>query len=203
MKDILDSIESSQHCQRNWDLSKNIDPEHIRIFEEVVKNVPSKQNIAYYKVHFITNRNIIEQIYHWTMTESRGDSFDFYNPQVLANLLVAFEDHYDINDTRSAIERNKTTIDYNGYTIHVDRHQAIGIAAGVLAFTANHLGYKTGFCKCFKPEHVNPILNAKYVSLLMGIGIPKTDTPHTQHHYLRNSNLKPIKKANIPIIHLD
>ena len=92
MKDILDAVESSQHCQRNWDLTKDIDPDHIKIFESIVKTVPSKQNIAYYKVHFITNRTIIEKIYMRSMTKKDNSDIDFYNPQILANLLVAFEE---------------------------------------------------------------------------------------------------------------
>ena len=206
MEDFLNAVESSQHCQRNWDLSKEIDPEHIKIFEEVVKNVPSKQNIAYYKVHFITNRNIIEEIYQWTMTERSKDT-DFYNPQVLANLLVAFEAHWDISkDGRGQriVERTIKTIDYNGYTINVDRHQSIGIASGLLALTANYLGYKTGFCRCFKQDPVNNIIKSENnIDMLLGIGYPKNDKPHTVHHMLSMANVKPIPKTEIPVIYLD
>jgi nitroreductase len=206
MKDFLSAIESSQHCQRNWDLSREIDPEHIKIFEEVVKNVPSKQNIAYYKVHFITNRSIIEEIYQWTMTESSEET-DFYNPQVLANLLVAFEAHWDIyKDSRGQriAERTIKNIDYNGYTINVDRHQAIGIASGVLTLTANYLGYKTGFCRCFKQDQVNSILKSENnIDMLLGIGYPKNDISHTTHHMLSMSNLKPMPKTEIPVLYLD
>ena len=212
MKDFLDALESSQHCQRNWDLSKEIDPEHIKIFEEVVKNVPSKQNIAYYKVHFITNRSIIEEIYKWTMTEFSEKVTDFYNPQVLANLLVAFEAHYDIkrdNIGQSIEEKNINSVRYNEYTINIDRYQAIGIASGVLALTANYLGYKTGFCKCFKTEKVSSILKCgntireNPIEILLGIGYPNNDILHTTHHIFDNLQVKPLPKAEVPVIYLD
>jgi nitroreductase len=213
MKDFLSAVESSQHCQRNWDLSREIDPEHIKIFEEVVKNVPSKQNIAYYKVHFITNRNIIEEIYKWTMTETpiisaeTGEETDFYNPQVLANLLVAFEAHWDIiRDDRGQVieERNIKNINYNGYTINVDRHQSIGIASGVLALTANYLGYKTGFCRCFKQDRINNILKTKNnIDMLLGIGYPKNVESHTVHHISDTLHVHPLPKTEIPVLYLD
>ena len=213
MKDFLNAVESSQHCQRNWDLSREIDPEHIKIFEEVVKNVPSKQNIAYYKVHFITNRSIIEEIYKWTMTETPfmsteiGEEVDFYNPQILANLLVAFEAHWDIiRDDRGQVieERNIKNINYNGYTINVDRHQAIGIASGVLALTSNYLGYKTGFCRCFKQKEVNSILKSENnIEMLLGIGYPKNDISHTTHHVLNKLHVNPLSKTVVPVIYLD
>lgn len=211
MKDFLSAIESSQHCQRNWDLSREIDPEHIKIFEEVVKNVPSKQNIAYYKVHFITNRNIIEEIYQWTMTEFSEKNTDFYNPQVLANLLVAFEAYYDINEDeigQDIKEKNINSVRYNEYTVDIDRHQSIGIVSGILALTANYLGYKTGFCKCFKTEKISSILKCgnkireNPIELLLGIGYPKNDVSHTTHHIFDNLRVKPISKAEIPVIKL-
>ena len=207
MKDIIDAIESSQHCQRNWDLSKQIDPKHMNIFESVVKTVPSKQNIAYYKVHFISDRSVIEEIYKWTMTETPNDlDEDFYNPQVLANLLVIYEDYWDISkdDRGSRIkERNISNIEYNGYTIHVDRQQAIGISAGILAFTANYLGYKTGFCRCFKQKEVSEILKVENsLQLMIGIGFPKQNISHTIHHITNSDSLKPMIKSEIPIIKL-
>ena len=58
VENILKAIESSQHCQRNWDLDKTIDPEHLEIFKYILKTSPSKQNIAYYKIHFIFNREL-------------------------------------------------------------------------------------------------------------------------------------------------
>lgn len=206
MKDILDAVESSQHCQRNWDLTKDIDPDHIKIFESIVKTVPSKQNIAYYKVHFITNRTIIEKIYMRSMTKKDNSDIDFYNPQILANLLVAFEEYWDIySDARgqAIAERNIKNERYNDFTAHVDIHQSIGIASGVLAFTANYLGYKTGFCKCFDENEVKDILKAdKKIKLLLGIGYPKKYIPHTQHHIWTNHLLKPLPKTEIPIIKL-
>jgi nitroreductase len=139
------------------------------------------------------------------MTE-RSKETDFYNPQVLANLLVAFEAHWDIaRDERGKVieERNIKNINYNGYTINVDRHQAIGIASGVLALTANYLGYKTGFCRCFDQDRINNILKTKNnIDMLLGIGYPKNNESHTVHHIFNTLHVHPLRKTEIPIIKL-
>ena len=64
--DIKKAIIRSQHCQRNWDLSKSIPDEDIEMIKTAVTNCPSKQNVAYYKVIFVTDRDKIERIYETT-----------------------------------------------------------------------------------------------------------------------------------------
>ena len=44
--DIKKAIIRSQHCQRNWDLTKKIPSEDIKMIETAVTNCPSKQNVA-------------------------------------------------------------------------------------------------------------------------------------------------------------
>ena len=56
----------SQHCQRNWDLSRSLPEEDIKTLQTAVTQCSSKQNRVFYKVHFITNRDIIESIYDKT-----------------------------------------------------------------------------------------------------------------------------------------
>ena len=48
--DIQKAVTRSQHCQRNFDLSKQIPEDDIDLIIHSVTNCPSKQNIAYYKV---------------------------------------------------------------------------------------------------------------------------------------------------------
>lgn len=205
---ILNAIESSQHCQRNWDLEKTIDPEHLKIFEYVLKTVPSKQNIAYYKVHFIFNRNIIKEVYNNTATYSSRES-DFCNPQTLANLLVLFEDvllFNDINENNEVFAyklKNRLSAKQKAMienTLHEDRQQAIGIASGQLALIANYLGYKTGFCKCFNSDALVKLLNLNNrVSLLLGIGYPNSEIQHNVHHLERHISTRLRPKVDIPI----
>ena len=58
-KAITKAIIRSQHCQRNWDLTKQIPQEDLDILETAVSQCPSKQNVAYYKAIFVTDREKI------------------------------------------------------------------------------------------------------------------------------------------------
>jgi len=55
--EIEKSVIRSQHTQRNWNLDKQLPKEDVNTLLQAVTNCPSKQNIAFYKVHFIQNEN--------------------------------------------------------------------------------------------------------------------------------------------------
>lgn len=174
-------ISNSQHCQRNWDLTKTIPQEDIDLIVHALTQCPSKQNIAYYKIHVITDRKIIEDIHDNTsgfINYKTGVSET--NSQTLANLLIVFENE-DI------IERHKTdTVFRNDELYNEDRGgmsaeqkqvlsrdttMSIGIASGYANFVARMLGYQTGYCACYDGDQVKEILNAENdISLLLGIG---------------------------------
>ena len=59
---IKKSIHKSQHCNRNWDLSKEMPQEDIDLITEAATQRPTKQNLNHYKTHVITDRAMIEQI---------------------------------------------------------------------------------------------------------------------------------------------
>lgn len=178
---IKNALETTQRCRRNWDLSKTIPDEHLDIFSHSVTNSPSKQNEEYYSVMFISDRNIIDQIYQHTNYNTGLDIDDLSkNPQVLANLLVAFCKR--VPDTyRNDLEEYKSEI-----TMEENRNVAIGIVSGQLAMTSALLGYSTGFCKCFDTTAVGVLLNDSPL-LLLGIGFPDENRDRTEHH---NSKIK-------------
>ena len=60
---IKKAVIKSQHCQRNWDLSKSMPKEDLDVLVFAATNCPSKQNVSFYKVHVITNRDVIEKIH--------------------------------------------------------------------------------------------------------------------------------------------
>ena len=104
-KQIEKAVIRSQHCQRNWDLSKQIPQEDLDLIEHAVTNCPSKQNVAYYKVHMITDRQLIENIHSHTKgftTFKKGVVDAETNSQTLANLLIVFEAHsgHLVKDTK-------------------------------------------------------------------------------------------------------
>jgi len=174
-------ISNSQHCQRNWDLTKTIPQEDVDLIVHALTQCPSKQNIAYYKIHVITDRKIIEDIHDNTsgfINYKTGVSET--NSQTLANLLIVFENE-DI------IERHKTDTVFRNDELYNEDHggmsaeqkqvlsrdttMSIGIASGYANFVARMLGYQTGYCACYDGDQVKEILNTENdISLLLGIG---------------------------------
>jgi hypothetical protein len=190
--DVEKAIHKSQHCQRNWDLSKEIPARDLELFETAVGQCPSKQNLAFYRAHFITKREVIEQIHACT----DGFVYDFEtgasttNPQTLANLLVIFEE-VPATTSGEADPRNTQMDDINKtggselskMTLARDRDMAVGIAAGYLNLTANLFGYSTGCCACFDETGVAKVLGSKNKPvLLMGIGFKSETTGRRVHH---------------------
>ena len=194
-KDIKKAIIRSQHCQRNWDLEQDIPDEDLELFVHAVRNCPSKQNVAYYKVHFVTHRKMIESIHKHTAGFKRPeDGVEETNSQVLANLLVIFESvdptqknnpNVYANDELYNIE-NKKNITTSKNRLKRDENMAIGIAAGYLNLLASMLGYSTGCCACFDGTEVSKIVkNENDIALMMGIGF-KDVTRNRREHHLTN-----------------
>jgi len=185
-KSIKKAIIRSQHCQRNWDLSKQIPEEDIELIKTAVTDCPSKQNVAYYKVHFVTDRNKIEKIYETTdgFVANFATGETATNSQVLANLLLVITD----SDEEPA-ENVFGDVFVPSKTLEApedllkDKHMAVGIAAGYANITASMLGYSTGCCACFDPAKVAEILEVNnHVHLLMGIGYKKKKKNRREHH---------------------
>jgi nitroreductase len=187
--DITKSIIKSQHCQRNWDLTKSIPDEDIDLMVTAVTQCPSKQNVAFYKTHFITNREIIEAIHAQTSGFGMNNTYPIEyttNSQTLANLLVVFEE-YDFSKAKDPVFRNDQTaqqhLPKNKETLKRDQEMAVGIAAGYLNLTSNLMGYSTGCCACFNPDAIVEILGMSGKPLLlMGIGYKDPDRNRRIHH---------------------
>ena len=188
--EITKAIYKSQHCQRNWDLSKEIPAEDLELLVTAATQCPSKQNVAYYKAHFITNRDIIEAIHEQT----DGFTVGFFpkktttNTQVLANLLVVLESYFiepDPSHRNDQWDRVKNGTANPGIMkfIERDRNMAIGVAAGYLNVTATLMGYSTGCCACFNPDGIKEILGLENDPvLLMGIGFKDPSLNRRVHH---------------------
>ena len=144
-KKIIDSI---RQCQRNWDLSKDISQEHLDHLIYVATHSPSKQDEAYYNLHVITNKELIQELLNQTFAFSvpvvaNQFSINLRNTQMGANAYFLWTRKdpptqremtfkgvlYSTDDTRRK---------ENAYAM-------IGISMGLVAYTAGSLGYKTGF----------------------------------------------------------
>lgn len=192
-QELTKAIIKSQHCQRNWDLSREIPEEDLKLLITAATQCPSKQNVAHYRVHAITNRKLIEQIHSHT----KGFSLDFNpdhaktNSQVLANLLIVLEknpvnvsNEYDQyrNEQTLAMAQNSVSDSSNAVLMR-DCHMAVGIAAGYLNVISTMLGYSTGCCACFESEPIQNILGIENeVVLMMGIGFKNPNLNRRVHH---------------------
>lgn len=203
--EIQKAVVRSQHCQRNWDISKEISEEDIQLLAHAATQCPSKQNIAYYDVYFITNRNLIEDIHNST----KGffiDGEHRTNSQVLANLLIVFADK-NLEDVADNIEAEKfhrnaeiDTLTYQRLVTPVierDSNMAIGIAAGYVNLTASIMGYRTGCCACFDGAPIQKLLNSNTVRLLMGVGYSDDARPRREHHKDGSIVFPTLKKQEI------
>jgi len=182
---IEKAVHKSQHCQRNWDLSRSIPEEDIQVMETAITACPSKQNYIFYDPWMITNRETIDKIYHTTNGFILPDGSSKTNSQTLANLLVVFceSTNYNKQGIRSdvAVENKRSEKEHG--SMQQQRELAIGIAAGYLNLTASLLGYSTGCCTCFNgPEVQNIIKTNSPPRLLMGVGFPDKRRPRREHH---------------------
>jgi nitroreductase len=217
--EIEKSVVRSQHTQRNWNLDKRLPKEDINTLLQAVTNCPSKQNIAFYKVHFIQNRNIIEEIHENTNGFGTGRGINLNgvrdtetNPQTLANLLVIFEDYNFLDDLEDDIHRNQATTEYikNGKLsaareaeLDRDKQIAVGIASGYLNLTASLMGYRTGCCQCMDRNAIKEIAMLKEKPLLlMGVGFPQEGVNRKRHH-IRDFTFPSLKKQPIKYEVLD
>lgn len=209
-RSIRKAILKSQHCQRNFDLTQTIPEEDIELLKTAISQCPSKQNVAFYKTHFIFDRDIIEKIHDFTNAEIVGSNPVRYrsNPQVLGNLLVVFEEKEVVDsdsyhkhrnpETKALIEGSATEEQLR--ILEEDRKLAVGIAAGYLNLTASLLGYVTGCCSCFDSPKVKSLLNLKNEPLLlMGIGFRDFSRNRREHHLKRNHLISPFRKQPIAV----
>lgn len=191
--DIENAIRRSQHCQRNWDLSKQVSQDDLDLLITCVTQCPSKQNVAHYRVHAITNRDIIEKIHDNTrgFTTSYVPYAAETNSQVLANLLIVFEE-IEVDQTGDTVAHrsDETRMILNGELtpeaqsqLLRDRHMAVGIASGYCNITAALLGYNTGYCACFDSDAIKEILGLNNeIILLLGIGFKDVNLNRRVHH---------------------
>lgn len=174
------TIQKSQHCNRNWDLTKQISDEDLETMKVSVTQCTSKQNRVFYKVIFTQDRDKIEKIHDLTdgFTYSYEPKLTTTNPQVLANTLFAFVRDTDKHDQKRTYEEWKTNS-----RSQMDEDRSLGIAVGYLTLTANLLGYETGCCQCMHGSGVSEILGVEEeVLLLMGVGNRDKTRSRLEHH---------------------
>ena len=210
LDDIKKAVIRSQHCQRNFDLEKTMPQEDIDLLVYAAANCPSKQNIAFYNLHVITDADLIAKIHEVSegataIDQTTGEEKIVTNSQVLANVLFVFEkkskaqmsELLDINDKKHAHDLDEMfnlDEETNNKMFERDQAVAIGIAAGYLNIVASMMDYGTGCCQCFQVETVKEMLGLEgNPSLLMGIGF-KNESRNRREHPLDPNLVFSIKK---------
>lgn len=206
--DITKAIHRSQHTQRNFDLSKEMPAEHLELFKVAATQCPSKQNIAHYKIHMITNRDVIEKVHALTPIMRHDGKGMTSNSQVLANLLVVFEEYRDMSNAKDQGRNDETTMlyakgqnDQRAYDVlERDANVAVGIAAGYLNLVGGLMGYGTGCCQCMDEPAVMEVLGLTgRPLLLMGIGFKNEDLNRRVHHSQPDFVFPTRSKQEIPV----
>ena len=172
------SIHKSQHCNRNWDLSKSIPQEDVDLIVESATQCPVKQNLNYYKTHVITDRKKIEDIHKKTVGIQSDKGVMLTNSQTLANLMLVFTE----DKPKMRREEIEETMGDESPTYKEDRLMSVGIASAYVNYTASMLGYETGCCKCFDGDGISEELDGENPLLIMGIGYPDKKRSRLEHH---------------------
>lgn len=199
-KFLKDTVIKGQKCQRNWDLSKQIPEEDLDVIVHAATQCPSKQNLDLYSLLVIQNREIQEKIYENTWTRPGFDTGRF-NPQVLANTLFVFLSKEPNDKTRNMEVREE--IKNAKSLLEIDRHQAVGVAAGFINVVSQSLGYSTGCNRCFNSKAVKEILNTEQEPvLMMGVGF-KDESRNRRMEHVEDTKVKSFSKIDIPITYIN
>jgi len=229
IKDISRAVNRSQHTQRNFDLSRSIPKKDLDSLLHSMTECPSKNNIAFYKIHMITNRNMIDKLYETTQgfhfKDKETDEWGVEgNSQVLANLLVLFEalpidlalfenepeGYSPPNGYRNGEHWRLKNPDQSGEMLPQDNNEAlnilkqdqataIGIATGYLNLTAAMLGYRTGCCSCFNADSVKEVAGIEHNPFLL-MGVGFNNPKKGRRvHQDKEFTFHTMKKQPIPV----
>ena len=205
-KDIQKVLPETFKNQRNWDLSTEVDPDHIELFKQVVHFSPSYENNTYYNTHFVTNRKLIEELYD--LSDGPGaarhqEEMDARQPNVLANLAIVFEsnEHEQLTGYNDLLY---CSLCERSHAVVRDKHLAIGTAVGALISIAHILGYKTGHYVCQNAENMWTIQHKMklggHPNYILGIGYGNHKVAHNRHHNDKNIKYGDWKRNPLPII---
>lgn len=195
--DYLTAVNNSQRCQRNWDLSKEVDDETIAWLMEIGYSTATKQNLDTFEVVCIKDRSVIREFtkaatnpdYNRDLLNTRlkeqlkaGRN---QNPQTDSNLLFLF---FHKPDVRISDIRQKREGCLPEDKIKFKRNTAfeMGMSASAISIGANSVGMRSGFCRCvfhdILPKDIldQHNLDTDDLEIMLGVGYTLYDT-HTLH----------------------
>jgi|TARA_B110000503_G_scaffold123565_1_gene189283 nitroreductase len=159
---LQDAANHANICQRNWDYSKEVLENDISTLINVATHMPTKQNLNYYELVVSDNREFNKYFYELSY-DGIDDDNKWRNSQVNAPLLFIW-----CLPTRQRKLWGEESHFFD----------ACSISAGAVALSANMLGYRTGFCKCFQSETIIAEMKKRFnldadrIYVVLGIGNP-------------------------------
>ena len=196
--DLLNHTKTFQRCQRNFDLSRELDTDTAKTLYEIALSVPSKQNFVNYDVVAVTNRSLIRQIAENCVSDTQNfltkrlqtelKNGRLQNPQVDAHMILMYflkpEMTFRDYSNRDRGPKGDSKQQFNSWKSLTNLE--IGISTGAVGLAANSLGLRTGFCKCFTesklPQKVfeDNGIDVNELVVILGIGYPLYED-HTLH----------------------
>jgi hypothetical protein len=178
MLNLVKASQISNHCQRNWDYNTPIPQDDIDKLTTVGTSMPTKQNLAYYKLIVSTNRDFNHYCFTKSIDIKNDDTFT-RNTQVDAPLLFLW--CYEPN---AVLDNQNLFVPDKSININFDR--SISISLGGISLAAAQLGYRTGFCQCVQIDEINKKLKStfnkelNFSGVFLGVGKPH---PKAEHWY--------------------
>ena len=165
------AIDIARRCQRNWDLSKTVPEEHIDHWIYLATHAPSKQDESFFDLYVVTDREKIDYLmreHSWGFTVTKGKDWVVRNTQMGGNVLFCFSRKMNEEEVRNH-DKFGNTRDPNATSRWDNAYTSIGIASGIVAFSAAQMGYVTGYSKNFGYKE-EPDSHEEWGKIL---GIPK------------------------------
>ena len=181
---MLKLAQDVERCQRNWKYT-DIPQDHINEIVNVCTTMPTKNNISYYNLYISTDLDFNKAIYNISVDPHNKKTIK-RNSQVNAPLLLIWTTNNTVTDKLFQQVDDPSIVDR-------DISMSIGISSGSAALTAAKLGYKTGFCKCFKDQELSILLSSKFdynndqPYLMLGIGLP--DNNYNRRDIIENNKV--------------
>jgi hypothetical protein len=191
-----DSMDMIRRCQRNWNYKKTIPQKHIDHWAHLLKNSPSPIDEAFFDVYIITNRSIIKELFYESWGYVRCNNRLSRNTQVDAPLLFVFKSKLPGTHRTHYFDGSEKENTLFEKAIR-DTYASIGMASGLIAYSAAMLGYSTGFNRCM--GYLGPSQKRKWYSTLgldmdecqknheemifsLGVGYPDTSLAYNETH---------------------
>lgn len=151
LEDERNAIDHARRCQRNWDFTKPVLEEHIEHWIYLATHAPSKQDESFFDLYVVTDREKLDYLwrhhsYGFTMLPGVTDHVA-PNPQMGAPVVFVY-------NKKMPEEVRNNNKDGSIADVHIsprvaNSYASVGISMGIVAQSANLLGYRTGFGKNF------------------------------------------------------